>query len=308
MPENSTDIFLPKGVFVANLTPLKADLSVDHPALAAHCQWLLKQGADGIALLGTTGEANSFGVQERIGTIESVLEAGIPGNRLMVGTGCCAFPDTVALTRFAVEGGAGGILMLPPFYYKPLSDEGLFRYFELVIEKVKDSRLRIYLYHIPSLSGIPYSTDLVERLVKEFPGIVVGMKDSGGDWGHMQEVCERLPGFQLYAGTEKYLADVLNIGGVGCISATTNATAALAAEVFRRWRGGEEVGTMQGRLSAIRKAFESGGFVPVLKQLFARWQQREEWLYMRPPQAPLPEAIIDGIAKELAGLGFEYSI
>ena len=308
MPENFTDIFLPKGVFVANLTPLKADLSVDYPMLAGHCRWLLKQGADGIALLGTTGEANSFGVRERIGVIESVLEAGIPGKRLMVGTGCCAFPDTVALTRFAVESGAGGILMLPPFYYKPISDEGLFRYFKLVIEKVKDSRLRIYLYHFPKLSGVPFSTELVERLAQEFPGVVVGMKDSSGDWGHMQEVCERLPGFQLYAGTEKYLADVLKIGGAGCISATTNATAALAADVFRRWSNGEEVGRLQERLSAIRQAFEAGGFVPVLKQLFARWQQREEWLYMRPPQAPLPEAIIDGIAKELAGLGFEYPV
>ncbi len=306
MSPASSEIFLPDGVFVANLTPLREDLSVDHPALAAHCRWLLEQGADGIALLGTTGEANSFGLRERIGLIESVLEAGIPGNRLMVGTGCCAFPDTAALTRFAVESGAGGILMLPPFYYKPVSDEGLFRYFSLVIGQVNDSRLRIYLYHFPKLTGVPFSTPLVERLVCEFPGVVVGMKDSGGDWGHMQEVCGRLPGFRLYAGTERYLADVLGIGGAGCISATTNATAALAADVFRRWRAGEDVRARQEKLSAIRQAFEAGGFVPVLKQLFARWRQEEGWLRMRPPQAPLPDAAISRIADELKALGFEH--
>ncbi|MCB0568571.1 MAG: dihydrodipicolinate synthase family protein [Phaeodactylibacter sp.] len=307
MPAASTENLLPDGVFAASLTPLSEDMSVDYQALAAHCRWLLEQGADGAALLGTTGEANSFGLRERIGLIEGVLEHGIPSHRLLVGTGCCAFPDTVALTRFAVESGAGGILMLPPFYYKPVSDEGLYRYFSLVVDQVKDSRLRIYLYHFPKLTGVPFSAALTERLALAFPDIVVGMKDSGGEWAHMKEVCERLPGFRLFAGTERYLADVLNIGGVGCISATANATVALAAEVYRRWRAGEDVSAAQAQLSAIRQAFEAGGFVPVLKQLFARWQQKPEWLQMRPPMAPLPESLIDGIAAEVERLGLRIA-
>jgi 4-hydroxy-tetrahydrodipicolinate synthase len=304
MPSLTTsEIYLPDGVFAASLTPMRADLSADHHALVQHCRWLLQSGADGIALLGTTGEANSLSVQERMELIEAVFEGGIPGNRLMVGTGCCALPDTLTLTRFAVEQGAGGILLLPPFYYKPVSDEGLYRYFSSLIEQVQDSRLRIYLYHFPKLSGVPISIDLTARLAESFPGIVVGMKDSSGDWSNMQALLERLPGFKLYAGTERYLLEVLKRGGAGCISATTNATAAWAAEVYRLWKAGEEVGAAQEKLTQARQALEVGGFIPLLKQLFARWQQNEGWRYMRPPQAPLPEAAITAVEAQLEALG-----
>ncbi|MDH3494834.1 MAG: dihydrodipicolinate synthase family protein, partial [Acidobacteriota bacterium] len=145
---------LPNGVFTACLTPLKKDLSVDFDALTAHCKWLLSKGGDGILLLGTTGEANSFTVEERLEIMDKVIEAGIPGNRLLMGTGCCAYPDTARLTKHAVERGAGGILMLPPFYYKQVDDAGLARYFDLVINAVNDERLRIYLYHFPQMSAI----------------------------------------------------------------------------------------------------------------------------------------------------------
>jgi 4-hydroxy-tetrahydrodipicolinate synthase len=300
-----TDIPLPDGVFAAALTPLHADLSADHDALARHCRWLLQTGADGIALLGTTGEANSFSVHERMKMIEAVLEAGIPGERLMVGTGCCALPDTVALTRLALEHGAGGILLLPPFYYKPVSEEGLYRYFSLLVEQVQDSRLRIYLYHFPKLSGVPISIDLTARLAVAFPGIVVGMKDSSGDWGNMQALLERLPGFKLYAGTERYLLDVLKQGGAGCISATANLTAGWAAEVYRLWKAGEAAEAAQEKLTLARQALEAGGFIPVLKQLFARQQQREAWRHMRPPQIPLEEAAIAAIEQRLLDLGME---
>ncbi len=304
MPSLTTsEIPLPDGVFAASLTPMRADLSADHHALVQHCRWLLQSGADGIALLGTTGEANSFSVQERMKLIEAVFEGGIPGNRLMVGTGCCALPDTLALTRFAVEQGAGGILLLPPFYYKPVSDEGLYRYFSSLIEQVQDSRLRIYLYHFPKLSGLPFSLDLTARLAAAFPGIVVGMKDSSGDWGNMQALLERLPGFKLYAGTERYLLDVLNIGGAGCISATTNLTASWAAEVFRHWKNGADATTAQAKLTQARQVLEAGGFIPVLKQLFARWQHNEAWLHLRPPQYPLDTAAIAAIEEQLQALG-----
>ncbi len=284
---------LPDGVFVATLTPLNADLSVDHAALYDHCRWLLAGGADGVALLGTTGEANSFSLAERLEVIEKLLSAGFPGDRLMAGTGCCALPDTVDLTRAAVSGGAGGVLLLPPFYYKAVSDDGLFRYMEQLITSMADDRLKIYLYHFPKMTGVPFSNALVKRLVKAFPEAVVGMKDSSGDPAHMQAVCRELPGFRLYAGAERYLLDVLEAGGAGCITATTNATAPLAAAVYRAWREGRPASALQEKLTGARLAFERGSFVPILKQFFARRTGNDQWLYLRPPNALLPEERIN---------------
>lgn len=300
----SVTTFLPDGVFVANLTPLNADLTVDRAALVDHCRWLLDEGADGIALLGTTGEANSFGLKERMGVIDAVIAGGIPADRLMVGTGCCAFPDTVALTRYALEAGAGGILMLPPFYYKGVSDEGLFSYFDLVIRQVNHDRLKIYLYHFPKMSQVPFSTSLVKRLVSEFPEAVVGMKDSGGDWSHMQEICTELPGFKLYAGTERYLADVLRAGGAGCISATTNVTARLAARVCAAWRDGAPVDELQDQLTAVRLTFEAGNFTAILKEFLARRRGNAAWRRLRPPIAPVEAGVVDRIEEKLESLGF----
>ena len=132
------------GVFAAVLTPLDAALAPDHAALARHCRWLLANGCDGLAVLGTTGEANAFSVDERLAILEGLAEAGIPAGALLPGTGCCAVPDTVALTRRALELGAAGVLMLPPFYYKKVSDDGLFAAYSEVIERVGDARLRVY--------------------------------------------------------------------------------------------------------------------------------------------------------------------
>ncbi len=298
---------LPAGVFAASLTPLKKDLSVDSDTLVAHCKWLLANGNDGIALLGTTGEANSFTVGERFHILDAVLKGGIPPEKLLVGTGCCAFPDTLALTKHAVSQGVGGVLLLPPFYYKAVTDAGLANYFELVINQVNDPRLKIYLYHFPQLAQVSFSTPLVKLLVKEFPGIVVGMKDSSGDWVHMQEICRELPGFKLYAGTEKYLLDILKIGGAGCISATTNATAQLAQQVFQNWQSEKAVG-LQEHLTALRAAFEDYSFVSVLKYLFAKWSGNSDWLNLRPPNSLLREEEAAVVTERLMALGFDLEL
>jgi len=298
---------LPAGVFAASLTPLKNDLSIDCDALTAHCKWLLANGNDGIALLGTTGEANSFTVEERFQILDAVLKGGMPPEKLMVGTGCCAFPDTVALTQHAVSQGVGGVLMLPPFYYKTVTDAGLANYFELIINHIKDPRLRIYLYHFPQLAKVSFSTPLVKLLVKEFPGIVVGMKDSSGNWEHMQEICRELPGFNLYAGTEKYLLDLLRIGGAGCISATTNATAQFARKVFQNWQSENAVG-FQKHLTKLRAAFEGYSFVSVLKYLFAKWSSNSAWLNLRPPNAMLREKEAAIVTQRLKALGFDLDL
>jgi len=294
---------LPNGVFTACLTPLKKDLSVDFDALTAHCKWLLSNGGDGILLLGTTGEANSFTVEERLEIMDKVIEAGIPGNRLLMGTGCCAYPDTARLTKHAVERGAGGILMLPPFYYKQVDDAGLARYFDLVINAVNDERLRIYLYHFPQMSAIPFSTPLVKNLVRQYPGTVVGMKDSSGDWSHMEEILRDIPGFKIYAGTERLLLRTLRQGGAGCISATTNATIRMAAELYRNWQA-DQADSLQEHLTRVRTAFDGYPLTPVLKQMFFEWTGDPAWLNIRPPNALQEKETIKILSENLKKLGF----
>ena len=297
---------LPNGVFTANLTPLKEDLSVDYPALIAHCNWLLDNGSDGIALLGTTGEANSFTMEERMEMIDKIIESGISGNRLMAGTGCCAFPDTIRLTKFAVERGIGGILMLPPFYYKQVNDKGLAKYFDLIINGVKDERLKIYLYHFPKMAGVGFSTPLIKHLVKEYPNKVVGMKDSTGDFEHMKEIINEFPGFKLYAGTEKYLLDILKIGGAGCISATANVTLPLTAKVYKTWKEGKNAAELQSYLTQVRMTFEGLPFTGALKSLLGHLNYGDAWKHVRPPNTIVGVAEIEKLKEKHQALNFDF--
>src|SRR5450830_1959669 len=163
------------GVFAPVVTPFKPDLSVDADLFVRHSRWLLSQGA-GLAIFGTNSEANSLSVSERTQLLDRLLNEGLDPARMLPGTGCCAIDDTVALTRHAVAAGCAGVLMLPPFYYKGVSDEGLYRSFARVIDAVADDRLRIYLYHIPPVSQVPITLTLIERLLKAFPGIIAGVK------------------------------------------------------------------------------------------------------------------------------------
>jgi 4-hydroxy-tetrahydrodipicolinate synthase len=294
---------LPDGIFAACLTPLKPNLDVDDKALLRHCQWLLANGCDGLAPLGSTGEANSFSVSERKKLLDVLIEGGLQPERLLVGTGCCAIPDACDLTRHAIAHGVGGVLMLPPFFYKGVSNEGVFRYYDQVIQKAGESRLRIYLYHFPKMTGVPIDEPLIERLIKAYPRTVVGMKDSGGDWNHMKLICQRFPGFRVYAGSEQFLLDILKIGGVGCISASTNITCTLASKVFRAWRSNNAT-ELQDALNRVRGVIEKYPLIPGLKQLMANATGNHDWLNMRPPFAALSDNDASKIDKSLEELGF----
>lgn len=275
---------LPAGVVTAAMTPLDKNLNPDYPMLIKHLKWLFAQGNDGIALLGTTGEANSFSADERIRILDKVIEGGIPAGKLLVGTGCTSITDTVTLTRHAVKNNVGGILLLPPFYYKAVTDSALQTYMSMVIDKVGDQNIQIYLYHYPLLSGLPFSTSLVEKLVAKYPRNIVGMKDSGGDWKHMEEVLKAIPGFRLYTGNEKYLLDTLKAGGVGTISASTNLISPEAAAVYGAWlKGGGE--QQQPRLTVLRDTLAGFPFIGSLKYIFAKWSGQESWLNVRPPNS-----------------------
>ncbi|RLD20544.1 MAG: dihydrodipicolinate synthase family protein [Bacteroidetes bacterium] len=277
------------------------DLSVNYNGLIKHINWLLDNGSNGICLLGTTGEANSFSVDERLKVIDEVISAGIDPKVLLVGTGTCALPDTIKLTKYAIAKGAGGVLMLPPFYYKDLSDQGVLDYFKLVIEGVDDPQLKIYLYHFPKMTGVPFTLELVQKLVKAFPGVIVGLKDSSGNWQGMKAVCELLPGFQLFTGTEKYLLDTLRVGGAGCISATFNASIKQGADVYANWQN-DNADNLQAKLSETRNKFEVTSFISGLKFLYAKWTGDKGWLNMRPPNS-LPnddaqESLLANLTKE----------
>jgi 4-hydroxy-tetrahydrodipicolinate synthase len=186
------------GVWCPALTPVDADLRPDAHRLIAHARWLLRSGCHGLVLFGTTGEANSFSVEERTLLLEAALEGGLPRERMLVGTGCCALSDTVKLTGHALSRGVAGVLMLPPFYYKDLSDEALFASFDQVIQKVETDRFKLYLYHFPRLSGVPITPGLIERLRRRYPDTVAGVKDSSGDWQNTRMLIERFPELAIF--------------------------------------------------------------------------------------------------------------
>lgn len=275
-----------KGVFAAVLSSVNADMTINLDAMAAHSKWLLANGCDGLGILGTTGEANSFGLKERISIIEGLAERGVPADKTMPGTGCCAVVDTVTLTKAAIDAGAKGVLMLPAFFYKNNKDEGLFRYYSEVIQKIGDDKLKIHLYHFPQMSGVPITYGLIEMLLKEYPNTVVGMKDSSGDLENMAGAAERFPGFSVFAGADQLMLPTMRRGGVGCITAAANVSCALNAEVYKEYTENGDTPALeekQARLAAVREAVSLYPYPPGLKAMIARNTGDDVWLNIRPP-------------------------
>jgi 4-hydroxy-tetrahydrodipicolinate synthase len=277
---------LPRGVLVPVLTPFRADLAIDDDRFVAHCRWLCDEGADGLAVFGTTSEANSLAVGERIALLDRALEAGIAPGMLLPGTGCCALPDTVALTRHAVRSGCFGVLLLPPFYYKAVTDDGIFGGIAETIARVGDDRLRIYLYHIPGMAGVGFSLPLIERLVSAFPGVVAGIKDSSGDWKNTRALLTQFPGFEVFPGSETFLLDALRLGGAGCISATANVNVH-AIHALVEARDTPAADAMQLRMRAVRAAIEKYPLVAACKAIVAAMRDDDAWATLRPPLCPL---------------------
>jgi len=297
---------IPGGIIAACATPMKDDLSADHEMLAGHCRWLLENGCSAVAPLGSTGEANSFSVMERIEILEKLVFSGIPHQKIIVGTGCCAVPDTVLLTRHALSLDVTTVLVLPPFYYKTVSEDGIFNAFEAVLEKVPDDRLQMLLYHNPGVSGVPVVSHLIKRLLHAYPGTVAGMKDSGGDWNYMKENCTRFPDFKVYAGSETYLLDILKAGGAGCISATLNINCRPASRIMECLER-EEAEALQKKLSRIRSAFERYPLVAGVKCVLAKIMGNPQWLNVRPPLSRLKAKEGDRLAEKVISLMNEDS-
>jgi len=294
-----------EGVLAPVVTPFRAGLAPDPDRFVRHCRWLMRSGCAGLAVFGTNSEANSMSVEEKLELLEALVKGGIPAAALMPGTGHCALSDSVAMTREAVRLGCGGVLMLPPFYYKGVSDEGLFRNFSEVIERVGDERLRLYLYHIPPVSGVPITLELIERLLERYPGIVAGAKDSSGEWSNTQAMLERFKdrGFDVFAGSEVFLLDNMRGGGKGCITATGNVNPGPIDRVFRSWRGAE-ADKLQAGITATRRIVQKVPMIPALKAIVAHFANDLQWRAVRPPLVELTAEQERSLLTELKASGF----
>ena len=296
-----TEIFA--GVIPPVLTPFAEDLAPDHGRFVDHCNWLLGQGATGLAMFGTTGEANSLSVDERLELLDAALEAGIAPEVMMPGTGCCALTDTVRLTGRAVAAGCGGVLLLPPFYYKGISDDGVFRSIAEVIERVGDSRLRVYLYHIPPVAQVGFSVEVVGRLIEAFPGIVVGLKDSSGDWSNTEALLKAFPGFATFSGSEVFLLENLRGGGAGTITATGNVNLAAIRMLYESWQS-DGADALQAEITDVRKAIQAFPAIPALKAILASYHNDQAWRTVRPPLLDLEAEQADKLLSSLQSHDF----
>ncbi len=293
-----------QGVLSPVVTPFDQDLRPNGQKLVRQCRWLLDNNV-GLAVFGTNSEANSLSVGEKRALLQQLVEAGLPPERMMPGTGCCALTDSVELTREAVGLGCGGVLMLPPFYYKGVSDDGLFRSYAEIIERVGDARLRIYLYHIPPVAQVGISLGLIERLLKAYPGTIAGIKDSSGNWDNTKAMLDTFQpeGFDVFAGSETFLLATKRAGGAGCISATANVNPAAISALADNWQA-EDADARQAALDTVRQIFQRYPMIPALKAAVALYGGDADWAIVRPPLVALEAAQRDALRADLDAVGF----
>jgi 4-hydroxy-tetrahydrodipicolinate synthase len=310
-----------RGVLAPVVTPFKADLSPDRERFIRHCQWLLSQNC-GLAVFGTNSEANSMSAEERMTLLDALIAAGIDPSRMMPGTGCCSMTETVELTTHAVKHGCAGVLMLPPFYYKNVSEDGLYSYFSEVVQRVGDTRLRIYLYHIPPVAIVGITPKLVARLLKTSPDAIAGMKDSSGDWNNTRTFldvfavrgCEGESAtaraartFDVFVGSESFLLANMRNGGGGTISATANVNPTAIYKLYTEWKTTDDPDQQQSKLDAVREVFSSRKFpsmIAALKQAIAIYSNDQEWARVRPPLVEFTKTQAKSLAAELNAIGF----
>jgi 4-hydroxy-tetrahydrodipicolinate synthase len=244
-------------------------------------------------------------VPEKMKLLDFLAGSDIDTSRMMPGTGTCALPDSVALTSHATKLGCRGVLMLPPFYYKGVSDEGLFRSYAEVIERVGDSRVRIYLYNIPPVSQVPLSVGLIARLIERYPENVVGIKDSSGDWNVTKSYLDNFApnGFEVFPGAETFLLQGLRAGGAGCISATANVNPGPISDLLNSWESAE-ADDQQARVDVVRRIFATYPMIPALKAAVAHYGGDPEWMTVRPPLVELTAAQLSSLIAELDAVGF----
>ena len=303
---NYTKYHLP-AVFSPVLTPVNGDFAPDHAKLLKQCQWLDANGV-GQAIFGTNSEANSFSASQKMHALEQLMKGGLNPKHMMPGTGACSIDETVAMTKAATNVGCAGVLMLSPFYYKDVSDDGLYGFYAKVIEKVADSKLKIYVYNIPPVTKISLSVPLLQRLVKDFPDTVVGIKDSSGDWAYTESVIQALAssGFQVYAGSETFLMRTLRAGGMGCISATANVNPLAISELAGHWQNAD-ADEKQAQLDIVRSVFAKYPMIPAMKTAVAHFSKDASWTPVVPPLIDLKQEQQSALLADLEKIQFGMS-
>jgi len=297
-----------RGVLVPLLTPFNDDMSIATDLYVAHAQRLLDAGCAGLVPFGTTGEALSVGVDERIMAVRALVDAGIDASLMIPGTGLSNVADTARLSRACLDLGCAGVMALPPFYYKGVYEEGLYRHFVQLIAAIGDDA-RIFLYHIPPVAIVGIPVTLAARLHAEFPDHVVGIKDSSGDWDNTRALLE-IEGLVVYPGSELPLVEALELGAPGCISATANLNGPAIANLIAACFDGdtERVQELKQNVRQFRLRLQDYAPIPAQKRLLALGTADARWANVRPPLLEMPDAqgrgLLDTLRREC---GFEVS-
>lgn len=294
-----------RGIWPALLTPLNADLSIDHAKFAAHCKSLIASGCPGVTAFGTTGEGPSFSMAERMEAIEQLIRNGIPAAQIMVSTSCAALPETLELTRHAVNAGVHGCLMLPPFFLKGVSDQGVIDCYRYVIDRLADDRLKLYLYHIPQVSGVSLSHHVIATLKKMYPKTILGIKDSACDTAHSVGLAEAfMKDLTVYVGYEPDLPEMGRRGSTGAISGLANF---MPRVVKRLVTQPDAPATPAERERVIKLIGMLGDYslMPALKGIMALLSGDPAWLRVRAPLVALSPAEFNALEKSIREFGID---
>lgn len=278
------NVLSPKGIYAAVATPIDKNLKPDLCRYLDHCQWLIENGCNGLAALGTTGEANSIGLSTKIKLVEFLHAKGMNMKQMIIGTGSTSVEDTVTLSKCALQSGASGLLILPPYYYNNPTEDGLFNFYVSVAERLVDYKPQIYLYHIPKLSGVPITIELTSRLRNTYPGVFVGIKDSDGDFSYTLSFIKAFPNFAAFSGSEIFLMQNLIAGGWGCISATVNFTAPMLA--YRVNNLSKDARKLDKTIIELRSRLSAQGTIGGTKAYLALYKNDYAWVETLPPNSP----------------------
>lgn len=293
---------VPRGVIVPLLTPFNDDHSIATDLYVAHARHLLDTGCAALAPFGTTGEALSVGIDERLAAIQALVDGGVDPQRIIPGTGLSNVADTARLSRGCLEMGCAAVMTLPPFYYKAVSEDGLYSYFAQLIAAV-GAEARIFLYHIPPIAVVGIPPQLAARLHHDFPGQIVGIKDSSGDWDNTRALLE-INGLIVYPGSELPLLEALKLGSPGCISATANTNCTAISQVIELWDRGESdaAHAAHAAVARFRKVVQEFAPIPAQKHLLAASTGDPRWARVRPPLTSMSENRGQELAAALAAI------
>lgn len=297
-----------RGIWAAVVTPVDPDGQISVERYTRHARWLLRHGCHGLGVFGTTSETQAFSVAERQAALEAFLASGLPAERMILGIGCCARADTAALARHALGLGVTRMLMLPPFFYKNVPDEGLVRAYAELIEAVADPRLELLFYHFPQVSGVPIPHAVIECLLGRYPSTIKGIKDSSGDLDHTLGLIRAFPGLAVFAGADQHLLAVLEAGGAGTFSAAANLACTASRAVFDAFAHGDRAAAETGmrKVAAVREALQKRPLIPAIKHVVGEARHDPVWRLVRPPLVELDPAEGARLLAELEEAGLAY--